>query len=86
MLSDTDGIYLDPRDPASKLSRLPVAQAQELIDTGAATGGMIPKLQSIIRLLHRGVASAHVINGNTRNSLLAEVFTDKGTGTMIVGS
>ena len=46
-------------------------------------GGMIPKLQSIIELLRRGVKSAHIINGNSRNSLLAEVFTDEGTGTMI---
>ena len=44
---------------------------------------MIPKLQGIIGLLSRGVKSAHIINGNSRNSLLAEVFTDEGTGTMI---
>jgi acetylglutamate kinase len=47
---------------------------------------MIPKLQNIITLLKRGVKSAHIINGNTRNSLLAEVFTDQGTGTMIAAS
>ncbi len=45
---------------------------------------MIPKLQNIVELLRRGVKSAHVINGTLRNALLAEVFTDKGTGTMIV--
>jgi acetylglutamate kinase len=44
---------------------------------------MIPKLQGIMSLLNRGVKSAHIINGNSRNSLLAEVFTDEGTGTMI---
>ena len=44
---------------------------------------MIPKLQGIIDTLTRGVKSAHIINGNARNSLLAEVFTDEGTGTMI---
>ena len=44
---------------------------------------MIPKLQSIIELLNRGVKSAHIIDGNSRNTLLAEVFTDDGTGTMI---
>lgn len=45
---------------------------------------MIPKLQNIIDLLKRRVKSAHVISGKTRNALLSEVFTDSGTGTMIV--
>ena len=45
---------------------------------------MVPKLQNIIDVLRRGVRSAHIINGNYRNALLAEVFTDEGTGTMIV--
>jgi acetylglutamate kinase len=84
LLSDVDGIYLKPDDAQSKLSRLTAAEADELIASGAATGGMIPKLQSIITLLRRGVHSAHIISGNNRNALLSEVFTDKGTGTMIV--
>ena len=47
---------------------------------------MIPKLQSIIVLLERGVHSAHIISGTKRNALLSEVFTDKGTGTMFVAA
>jgi acetylglutamate kinase len=84
LLSDVDGIYLNPDDPATKLNRLTAAEADDLIRSGAATGGMIPKLQSITALLHRGVHSAHVISGTNRNALLSEVFTDKGTGTMVV--
>jgi len=84
LLSDVDGIYLDPAQPQSKLSRLSAAEADELLTSGAATGGMIPKLQSIVTLLRRGVHSAHIISGTNRNALLSEVFTDKGTGTMIV--
>lgn len=84
LLSDVDGIYLCAGQPDSKLSRLTVAQAESLIRDGTATGGMIPKLQSIIELLRRGVHSAHIISGTTRNALLSEIFTDKGTGTMIV--
>jgi acetylglutamate kinase len=83
LLSDVDGIYLREGEPETKLSRLTADEADELIKNGSATGGMIPKLQSIIGLLRRGVKSAHIINGNARNALLAEVFTDKGTGTMI---
>jgi acetylglutamate kinase len=83
LLSDVDGIFLRAGAPETKLSRLTAAEADELIKNGSATAGMIPKLQSIIGLLRRGVKSAHIINGNARNALLAEVFTDKGTGTMI---
>ena len=86
LLSDVEGIYLKPSDPLTKLSQLSADEAEKLITSGAATGGMIPKLQNIIQLLRRGVGSAHIINGNARNALLAEVFTDEGTGTMIAAS
>src|SRR6185312_6977972 len=86
LLSDVDGIYLTAGDPQTKLSRLTAAEAGELISSGAASGGMIPKLQSIVVLLERGVHSAHIISGTKRNALLSEIFTDKGTGTMIVAA
>jgi acetylglutamate kinase len=86
LLSDVDGIYLRADEPDTKLSRLTAAEAEELISSGAATGGMIPKLQSITTLLSRGVHSAHFISGTNRNALLSEIFTDKGTGTMLVAS
>jgi acetylglutamate kinase len=86
LLSDVDGIYLRAGESDSKLSRLTTREADELITSGAATGGMIPKLQSITTLLRRGVHSAHIISGTNRNALLSEVFTDKGTGTMIISS
>jgi acetylglutamate kinase len=84
LLSDVDGIHLQPGDPSTKLSRLSAKEADELVSNGTATGGMIPKLQNITELLRRGVHSAHIISGTNRNALLSEVFTDKGTGTMIV--
>ena len=86
LLSDVDGIYLTAGDPETKLSRLTAGEASGLISSGAASGGMIPKLQSIIVLLERGVHSAHIISGTKRNALLSEIFTDKGTGTMVVSS
>ena len=84
LLSDVDGIYLTAGVPQTKLSRLTAAEADDLISSGAASGGMIPKLQSITVLLKRGVHSAHIISGTKRNALLSEILTDKGTGTMIV--
>jgi len=84
LLTDVNGIYLDHNDPSSKLSRISTKEAHEMIATGKATGGMIPKLENLISLLDRGVASAHVIGGAERNGILAEVFTDEGAGTMVV--
>ncbi|HEX8719733.1 MAG TPA: acetylglutamate kinase [Pyrinomonadaceae bacterium] len=84
MLSDVDGIYLRPGEQATKISRLTAAEVEALIRDGVATGGMIPKLQNITELLRRGVRSAHIIKGSLRNALLSEVFTDEGTGTMII--
>jgi len=84
LLSDVNGIYLDANDETTKLSRLTVSDAEHLIESGRATGGMIPKLQNLIVLLRRGLRSAHVIGGSNRNALLSEVFTDEGTGTMLV--
>ena len=84
LLSDINGIYLDEKDENSKISRLTVSHAEELIESGAASGGMIPKLQSLISLMRRGLRSAHIISGTKRNALLSEVFTDEGTGTMLV--
>ena len=84
LLSDVDGIYLRAGEPETKLSRLTASEAEALISDGSATGGMIPKLQSISKLLHRGVHSAHIISGTNRNALLSEIFTDSGTGTMVV--
>ncbi len=84
LLSDVNGIYLDPADESTKIDKLTVSEARSLISTGKATGGMIPKIESLIELLDRGVHSAHVIGGLERNGLLAEVFTDEGAGTMLV--
>lgn len=84
LMSDVNGIYFDANDENTKLSRLTVAEAEEMIGSGKASGGMIPKLQNLMQIVNRGVNSAHVIGGNVRNALLSEVFTDEGTGTMIV--
>ncbi len=84
LLTDVNGIYIDPNDESTKLSKISALEARNMIDSGQATGGMIPKLESLIDLLDRGVSSAHVISGSKRNAILAEVFTDEGTGTMVV--
>lgn len=84
LLSDVNGIYADPNDESTKIDHLTLEEAEQMIADGSATGGMIPKLQSLISLLQRGVRSAHIMSGSMRNAILSEVFTDEGTGTMLV--
>jgi acetylglutamate kinase len=83
LLTDVNGIYLKEGDETSKLDSLSTEDARKMIRSGAASGGMVPKLENLISLLGRGVASAHVISGRTRNAILSEIFTDEGTGTMV---
>ena len=83
LLTDVDGILLDQQDPASRLSRLSVDEAERLVRERVVSSGMLPKIAAITHLIRRGVRSAHIINGSKRNALLYEVFTDQGAGTMI---
>jgi len=83
LLSDVSGIYLQPDDPGTKISRLSIAEAEAQIVNGSVSDGMIPKIQNITDVLNRGIRSVHIISGTVRNALLSEVFTDSGTGTMI---
>lgn len=84
LITDVNGIYLDAKDPETKLSRLTADEAIDLINSGRASDGMVPKLENLADIVRRGVGSAHVIGCSVRNSILAEVFTDEGTGTMVV--
>jgi acetylglutamate kinase len=86
LLTDVDGILLDRGDPSSRISRLSVEEAERLVQDRVVLSGMLPKISAITHLIRRGVRSAHIINGNKRNALLHEVFTDEGAGTMITHS
>lgn len=85
LMSDVNGVYLDPKDPSTRISKITPSSASKLIEDGTATAGMIPKLQSLSKLVESGVHAAHIISGTERNALLSEIFTDQGTGTMFVG-
>ncbi|MBI4481888.1 MAG: acetylglutamate kinase [Acidobacteria bacterium] len=83
-MTDVDGIYQDPARPETRISRLTASQAREQLQSKSLSAGMLPKVVSLLRVVEQGVRSAHVISGLKRNSLLSEVFTDSGVGTMIV--
>jgi acetylglutamate kinase len=63
---------------------LTVSEVREMINNGSITGGMIPKIEACINALNKGVESVHIINGKIPHSVLLEVFTEEGIGTMIV--
>ena len=82
VLTDVEGVYASWPDRDSLLSRLSVSAARELLTT--VDEGMIPKLEACVRAVEAGVPQAHVIDGRQPHSLLLEVFTSEGIGTMIL--
>lgn len=84
MLTDVKGVYLDFSDKTSLISSLSTAGAQDLVDSGKADKGMIPKIEACITARNGGVGKAHIIDGTIPHALLMEIFTDQGIGTMIV--
>jgi len=64
---------------------LTIRQSRELVASGGIGGGMIPKVECCVRCLAQGVGAAHIVDGRRPHSLLQELLTDEGVGTMIVG-
>ena len=82
-LTDVDGLYQDFSDKDSLISNLTLEETRAMLDAGEVDRGMIPKLESCLFALEGGVFRAHIINGTTPHSLLLELLTDSGVGTVI---
>ena len=82
-LTDVDGLYEDFADKDSLISNLTFEETRAMLDAGEVDRGMIPKLESCLHALSGGVFRAHIINGTTPHSLLLELLTDAGVGTVI---
>jgi acetylglutamate kinase len=82
VLTDVEGVYGNWPDKDSLISRLRLSAAADLLTRVSA--GMVPKLEACVRAVTEGVPQAHVIDGRQPHSLLLEVFTSEGIGTMIV--
>ncbi len=80
-LTDVEGWLADAKDEASLISRVTVREVEEQI--AALEGGMRPKLQACVDAIRGGAQSAHIIDGRKPHSLLLELFTDAGIGTMV---
>ena len=83
LLTDVAGVLKDPKDPTSLLSVLRLHEIPKLTLQGVIKGGMIPKIQCCVESVRMGVERAHIIDGRVPHSLLLELFSNDGIGTMI---
>ena len=83
ILTDVPGVLRDPSDPSSLIQEIHVDEVPKLIEEGIITGGMIPKIETCVEAIENGVESCHIIDGRKKHSLLLEIFTTDGIGTMI---
>ena len=84
MLTDIRGVMRDPSDESSLIPELTIAQANELRDQGVISGGMVPKVECCIEALTHGVKKVIIMDGRIPHSILMELLTDEGAGTMFV--
>ncbi len=82
-LTDIDGIMAKRGDASSLIDRISIGELRKMIESGAVSGGMVPKANSCIDAIERGINSVFVLNGTLPHSILLELFTDSGVGTMI---
>ena len=85
MMTDIDGILRDKDDPSTIIPHLTVSEAKQLYDDGIVSGGMIPKVDCCIEAIHKGVKNVTIMDGRVPHSILMELLTDEGAGTMVVG-
>ncbi len=84
VLTDVEGILTKSGDPTSLISSLHRQKAREMIITGEISKGMIPKVEACVHALNNNVQRTHIIDGRISHSLLLEIFTDQGIGTMVI--
>jgi len=82
-LTDVEGILRNKDDPSTILRKLTLAEAEGYIADGTISGGMIPKAQCCMDGIRQGVQSVHILDGRIPHSLLLEIFTNEGIGTMM---
>ncbi len=82
-MTDVAGLLLDKDDETTLIENVEVSEVQELIDSGVIAGGMIPKIQGCVECIEDGVTQAAVIDGRMQHSVLMEIFSDKGSGTLL---
>ena len=85
MMTDIDGILRDKDDPSTLIPQITINEANKLYEDGIVTGGMIPKVECCIDAIHKGVKNVVILDGRVPHSILMELLTNEGAGTMVTG-
>ncbi|MBQ2785421.1 MAG: acetylglutamate kinase [Oscillospiraceae bacterium] len=84
MMTDIAGILTDKDDPSTLIPHITIEEARKLYDSGVISGGMIPKVDCCIEALEKGVDNVIIMDGRISHSILMELLTDEGAGTMVM--
>ena len=84
MMTDIAGILMDKDDPSTLIPHITVEEARKLYDSGVISGGMIPKVDCCIDAIEHGVDNVVIMDGRIPHSILMELLTDEGAGTMVM--
>ena len=85
MMTDIAGILRDKDDPSTLIPEITISEAKALYEEGVISGGMIPKVDCCIEAIHKGVKNVIIMDGRVPHSILMEILTDEGAGTMVTG-
>ncbi len=85
MMTDIAGILRDKDDPTTLIPDVTVSEAEQLKKEGIVSGGMIPKVDCCIEAINNGVKNVVIMDGRVPHSILMEILTDEGAGTMVMG-
>jgi len=85
MMTDIAGVLRDKDDPYTLIPELTLTDAEQLKNDGVIAGGMIPKIDCCIEAIHKGVKNVIIMDGRVQHSILMELLTDEGAGTMVMG-
>ncbi len=83
LLTDVRGLLRDPKDESTLIHVVKTEEVQGLIEEGVISGGMIPKMQCCVEAIQGGVERVHVLDGRIPHSILIELLSDRGIGTML---
>lgn len=82
MMTDIDGILMDKDDPSTLIHEISIDETKKLYDDGVISGGMIPKVECCVNAIHKGVQNVVILDGRVPHSILMELLTDEGAGTL----
>ena len=83
MMTDIAGILRDKDDPSTLIPEVTISEAKQLCEEGVVSGGMIPKVDCCIEAIHKGVKNVVIMDGRVEHSILMEILTDEGAGTLV---